>query len=167
VEDYLGGCVQHILCEHGIDSLNLLGICEGGVLTMCCVALHSARVRSLILTITPVDFHADRSETRPDRGFVNLWTRSVDEADIQRVIDSYAYVPGKFMGLVFSMITPARTLIKYNLDHHDRQRSAQKTVSEFRVPCGLCGCFPVSGQLHACRWAPAGRARSPLAGCRH
>ncbi len=118
VEDYLGGCVQHILREHRITSLNLLGICEGGVLTMCYAALHPAEVRNLVLTITPVDFHADRSEAqaRPDRGFVNLWTRSVDEGDIQRVIDSYGYIPGKFMGLVFSMITPAKTLSKYNLD---------------------------------------------------
>ena len=116
VEDYLGGCVQHILREHGIASLNLLGICEGGVLTMCYAALHPAEVRNLVLTITPVDFHADRAEARPDRGFINLWTRSVDEGDIQRVIDSYGYVPGKFMGLVFSMITPAKTLTKYNLD---------------------------------------------------
>lgn len=116
VEDYLGGCVQHILRQHGIASLNLLGICEGGVLTMCYAALHPAEVRNLILTITPVDFHADRAEARSDRGFINLWTRSVDEADIQRVIDSYGYIPGKFMGLVFSMITPAKTLTKYNLD---------------------------------------------------
>ena len=116
VEDYLGGCVQHILREHSITSLNLLGICEGGVLTMCYAALHPAEVRNLILTITPVDFHADRAEGRLDRGFINLWTRSVDEGDIQRVIDSYGYIPGKFMGLVFSMITPAKTLTKYNLD---------------------------------------------------
>ena len=102
VEDYVGGCVQHILREHGIASLNLRGICEGGVLTMCYAPLHPAEVRNLILTITPVDFHADRAEARRDRDFVNLWTRSVDEADIERVSDSYGYIPGKFMGLVFS-----------------------------------------------------------------
>jgi poly(3-hydroxyalkanoate) synthetase len=42
VEDYLGGCVQHILRAHGVGSLNLLGICEGGVLTICYAALHPA-----------------------------------------------------------------------------------------------------------------------------
>lgn len=116
VEDYLGGCVQHILREHGLASLNLLGICEGGTLAMCYAALHPQQVRNLIVTITPVDFHADRAEDRPDRGFINLWTRSLGERDIERVIDSYGCVPGKFMGLVFSMITPAKTLTKYNVD---------------------------------------------------
>ena len=116
VEDYLGGCVQHILKASGITSLNLLGICEGGVLTICYAALHPKRVRNLIVTITPVDFHADRDEGRADRGFVNLWTRSADEGDIRRIVDSYGYIPGKFMGLVFSMITPTKTLTKYNLD---------------------------------------------------
>ena len=116
VEDYLGGCVQHILRAHGLQNVNLLGICEGGTLAMCYAALHPQQVRSLIVTITPVDFHADQTEDRPDRGFINLWTRSMTEHDIERVIDSYGYVPGKFMGLVFSMITPAKTLTKYNVD---------------------------------------------------
>ncbi len=116
VEDYLGACVQHIRREHGVQSVNLLGICEGGTLAMCYAALHPQHVHSLIVAITPVDFHADRSEARPDRGFINLWTRSLKAEDIERVIDSYGYVPGKFMGLVFSMITPAKTLTKYNLD---------------------------------------------------
>lgn len=116
VEDYLGGCVDHILREHGIASLNLLGICEGGVLALCYAALHTAKVRNLIVTITPVDFHADQQEDRKDRGFVNLWTRSLEARDLERVIDSYGYIPGKFMGVIFSMITPAKTLTKYNLD---------------------------------------------------
>jgi polyhydroxyalkanoate synthase subunit PhaC len=116
VQDYLGGCIDHILREHGISSMNLLGICEGGVLTLCYSALHPTKVRNLILTITPVDFHADQNEDRIDRGFVNLWTRHVDVRDIERIIDSYGYVPGKFMGLIFSMITPAKSLTKYNLD---------------------------------------------------
>ena len=34
--------------------------------------------KNLIVTITPIDFHADQAEGRPDHGFINLWTRSLD-----------------------------------------------------------------------------------------
>ena len=34
--------------------------------------------KNLIVTITPIDFHADQAEGRADHGFINLWTRSLD-----------------------------------------------------------------------------------------
>ncbi|MCW5660317.1 MAG: class III poly(R)-hydroxyalkanoic acid synthase subunit PhaC [Burkholderiaceae bacterium] len=116
VGDYLDACVDHIRAEAGVDKVNLLGICEGGVFTQCYAALFGDKVRNLIVTITPTDFHADQQEHRPDRGFINLWARSLEPRDIERLIDSCGYVPGRFMGLVFSMLTPARSLTKYNLD---------------------------------------------------
>jgi polyhydroxyalkanoate synthase len=116
VGDYMDACVEHIRAECGVEQVNLLGICEGGVFTQCYAALFGDKVRNLIVTITPTDFHADQQEDRPDRGFINLWARSLEPRDIERLIDGYGYVPGRFMGLVFSMLTPARTLTKYNLD---------------------------------------------------
>ncbi|MEO8298975.1 MAG: alpha/beta fold hydrolase [Burkholderiales bacterium] len=116
VGDYLDACIEHIVAETGVDRINLLGICEGGVFTLCYAALFPQRVRNLIVTITPVDFHADQREDRADRGFVNLWTRSLEPSDIERLVDSCGYVSGPFMGLVFSALTPAKTLTKYNLD---------------------------------------------------
>ena len=50
-----------------LDQVTLLGICEGGVFTTCYAALHPERVKNLMLTITPIDFHADRRRTRRPR----------------------------------------------------------------------------------------------------
>ena len=50
--------------RHGIDGVNLLGICEGGVFTTCYAALHPEQVKNLVLTITPIDFHADQEQER-------------------------------------------------------------------------------------------------------
>ena len=77
VDGYLNDCVEFICRQHGLDSINVLGICEGGVFTLCYAALHPERVKNLIVTITPVDFHADQAEGRTDHGFINLWTRSL------------------------------------------------------------------------------------------
>src|SRR5690242_13569502 len=35
VDDYLAACVEHICKAHRVDKITLLGICEGGVFTVC------------------------------------------------------------------------------------------------------------------------------------
>ena len=57
VDDHLAACVDHILKSHRLDALNVLGVCQGGVLSVCFSALHPARVRNLITMVTPIDFH--------------------------------------------------------------------------------------------------------------
>ena len=84
--------------------------------TTCYAALHPETVKSMVLTITPIDFHGDTVENRLGHGFINLWTRSLPPEDIDRLIDAYGNLPGEFMGSVFSQMTPMRTLMKYNLD---------------------------------------------------
>ena len=55
-------------------------------------------------------------EERLGYGFINLWTRSLEPEDVDRLIEAHGNLPGKLMGSVFSMMTPMRTLTKYNLD---------------------------------------------------
>ena len=102
--------------RHSVDKVSLLGICEGGVFTICYAALHPDNVKALVLTITPIDFHGDTVENRLGHGFINIWTRSLEPQDIDRLIDAYGNLPGEFMGSVFQLMTPMRTLTKYNLD---------------------------------------------------
>ena len=113
---YLDDCVSEICRRAGVDKANMLGVCEGGVFTTCYAALEPERVNTLMLTITPVDFHADTLEDRPGHGFINLWTRSLAPEDIDRLIDANGNLPGEFMGAVFNQMTPVRTLTKYNVD---------------------------------------------------
>ena len=57
IDDFLAGCVEEILRLHGLDALNILGVCQGGVFSLCYSALHPQKVRNLITMVTPVDFH--------------------------------------------------------------------------------------------------------------
>ena len=116
IGEYIDACVDHICAAAGVDSINVLGICEGGTFSLCYAALKPEKVRNLILTITPVDFHADQDDGRRDHGFVNLWLRNVEASHVERVIDSFGHVPGKLMGQIFSNLTPVRSMTKYNLD---------------------------------------------------
>src|SRR5688572_25812730 len=53
---YLPRCVDAVAESSGYDSVNLLGVCQGGTLSLCYTALHPERVRNLVTMVTPVDF---------------------------------------------------------------------------------------------------------------
>ena len=73
IDDYLGGCVQWILNTQRLDALNLLGVCQGGVFSLCYAALYPGRVRNLITMVTPVDFHTPSD-------LLSKWVAKIDVA---------------------------------------------------------------------------------------
>jgi len=113
---YLDGCIGEIARRAAVPKVNLLGVCEGGTFTTCYAALEPERVNTMTLTITPIDFHADTQDERPGHGFINIWTRSLAPEDIDALIDAHGSLPGAFMGAVFNLMTPMRSLTKYNID---------------------------------------------------
>jgi polyhydroxyalkanoate synthase len=73
IDDYLANCVNEILQTHRLQALNLLGVCQGGVLSLCYAALHPQRVRNLITMVTPVDFHTPAD-------LLSKWVSRIDVA---------------------------------------------------------------------------------------
>ncbi len=122
MEDYtdwfLGDCVDRICAEAGVDQVTLLGICEGGTFSTIYAARHPEKVKNLILTITPIDFHADADDPDVTHGILNVWARNLGAEDIDRLIDAFGNLPGEILGSVFEALTPVRNLTKYNLDLH-------------------------------------------------
>lgn len=102
LEDYVCGyldrCVSHICERIGRDTLNLLGICQGGVLSLCYATLFPARVGKLVTMVTPVDFHT------PD----NLLTHLVRPLDIDLLVDTLGNVPGALLNFMFLSLSPFR-----------------------------------------------------------
>jgi polyhydroxyalkanoate synthase len=133
VDDYIHAAVERVCRETGYDKITLLGICEGGVFTTCYAALHPDKVKGLVLTITPIDFHADRDDPDTHHGFLNVWTRSLDRADIDRLVEVYGGLPGEFMSSVFSLMTPMRSLTKYNIDLIDVIDDEAKLMNFLRM----------------------------------
>ncbi|HSN71104.1 MAG TPA: alpha/beta fold hydrolase, partial [Steroidobacteraceae bacterium] len=48
VNRYLDHCVDHVCREHGLERINLLGVCQGGTLSLCYAALHPERIANLV-----------------------------------------------------------------------------------------------------------------------
>ena len=98
IERFLGGAVEFLSTKHGLDAINLLGICQGGVFSLCYAALHPGKVRNLVTMVTPVDFHT------PDNMLSN-WNR---EIDVDLLVDTLGNIPADMMNLTYLMLKPWR-----------------------------------------------------------
>jgi polyhydroxyalkanoate synthase subunit PhaC len=130
---YMDGFVEEIRKREGIDKVNLLGICQGGVLSLLYGALHPQKVRNLVTLVTPVDFHADKIDERLDQGFMNVWMRSLTHEDVDSLIDAVGNIPGEVGGAMFSMMTPFRSLAKYNLTLLEVGQDRDKLLNFLRM----------------------------------
>jgi polyhydroxyalkanoate synthase len=73
IDRLLADCVDHIATAHDVRSINLLGVCQGGVFSLCYAARNPERVRNLITMVTPVDFHTPQD-------LLSKWVRGIDVA---------------------------------------------------------------------------------------
>ncbi len=106
LDDYINGYIDRaadaIRERHGLDQINLLGICQGGTFSLCYAALHPDKVKNLITMVTPVDFHVRD-------GLLNVWSRQLD-ADA--LVDAFGNVPGEFMNYGFLMLKPLQLMVQ-------------------------------------------------------
>lgn len=116
VNDYLDECVEEICARHDLDKINLLGVCQGGVFSTCYAALHPERVKNLILTVAPLDFHADLAAPETGSGYMNLWARAMKPEDVDLLVDTLGSLPGSVVGFAFLMMNPIGNVMKYTTD---------------------------------------------------
>ncbi len=104
LDDYINGyirrCVDSIARDHGLDAINLLGICQGGAFSLCFTSIYPEKVQNLITMVTPVDFHT------PDN-MLSHWTRGMD---IDLFIDTLGNVPADLMNWCYLTLKPYRLL---------------------------------------------------------
>lgn len=117
---YLPNCIEAVCKESGESQVNLLGVCQGGTLSLCCAALQPKRVRNLITMVTPVDFRT------PD----NLLTKWSDGIDIDALVDTIGNVPGEMLNAVFLALMPYRLVSQKYVALLDGQRD-RATLENF------------------------------------
>ncbi|MEN8131339.1 MAG: class III poly(R)-hydroxyalkanoic acid synthase subunit PhaC [Pseudomonadota bacterium] len=103
VNGYLNNCVDVIRERHGIDKINLFGICQGGTMATCFSALYPEKVQTLTLTVTPIDFHAALDEQNPEVGLLFKW---VQATDVDLLVEAYGNVPSEVLNFSFLMVKP-------------------------------------------------------------
>lgn len=105
IDDHVNGYIDNIvdvICKrHDIDSINIMGICMGGTMSVMYAALHPEKVKNLITTVTPTHFDTDK-------GLLHVWMKHVD-AD--QMVDAFGNISGDMMNLGFLLLNPARLML--------------------------------------------------------
>ena len=100
LDDYINGyidrCVDHIREAHGLDRINILGICQGGTFSLCYTSLHQEKVKNLVTMVTPIDFKT------PD----NLMSAWVQHMDVDLAVDTMGNIPGELLNWTFLSLKP-------------------------------------------------------------
>jgi polyhydroxyalkanoate synthase len=115
INGYLDNLVEFIRGRHGVDKVNLMGVCLGGTFAVIYAALHPEKIRNLITTATPTHFHTDK-------GLLHIW---LQEIDVDRLVDAFGNLPGNLVNAAFLLLNPPRLLLdKYlgfleNMDSKD------------------------------------------------
>ncbi|MEM9211108.1 MAG: alpha/beta fold hydrolase [Pseudomonadota bacterium] len=112
---YLKDCAEFLVEKHDGKPITLFGICEGGTFAACLAALEPQLFQGLAISITPIDFKGNPDEFWEGEGFLNLWIQNLDEADINKLVDTYGNMPGELSGAMFSALTPINSMTKYSL----------------------------------------------------
>jgi polyhydroxyalkanoate synthase len=101
VNGYMDEMVDFIREKHGIDQINLMGICMGGTFSVMYSALHPEKIKNLVTTVSPTNFHTKE-------GLLHIW---MQDTDVDRLVDSFGNMPGDLMNFGFLLLNPARLMI--------------------------------------------------------
>jgi polyhydroxyalkanoate synthase subunit PhaC len=97
VIDHLGGCVRYLCSSLDLPAVDLLGVCQGGVFSLCYSALDPARVANLVTLTTPVDF-------RTEADLLSRWVQGLDT----ELVAGLGNVPGELLNGMFLSLMPLR-----------------------------------------------------------
>jgi polyhydroxyalkanoate synthase len=118
--DYVDGAIASAAADAaraaGVEQVHVLGYCMGGTMATMFAALTPARVKTLTLLGTPIDFHAS--------GMLANWTRR-DIFDADLMMDALGNMPPVLMQSGFKLLNPADAffkLVHLFLDGADEQR---------------------------------------------
>ncbi len=101
VEDYIDHAVESVKEHAGVETINLLGVCQGGTLSLIYTALHPEKIHGIITMVAPVDFSTND-------GLLFRWSKDLD---IDKMVDAYGIIPGDFMNNGFLTLKPLSLMI--------------------------------------------------------
>ncbi len=102
VDGYLNDCVDYVRKSSGFDKITLMGVCQGGTLSIIYTALYPQKIQNLVTLITPVDFSSNDA-------ILFSWAKYMDP---NPVADN-GNISGDVMNNGFLMVKPMQRLDKF------------------------------------------------------
>ncbi len=107
----------------GTERINLLGVCQGGVFSLCYTAARPRRIANLVTMVTPVDFHT------PDN-LLASWVRAID---VDALVDTLGNVPGSLLNFSFLALKPFALGARKYLEMIDNADDAERLATFLRM----------------------------------
>jgi polyhydroxyalkanoate synthase len=103
IDIYLNDCVDAVRRDAGVDKITLMGVCQGGTLSIIYTALYPHKIKNLVTLITPVDFSTND-------GTLFAWAKYMDPNPVADV----GNVSGDTMNNGFLMVKPMQRIDKFH-----------------------------------------------------
>lgn len=123
VNEYINNCVDQVCLHAEEPQVNLLGICQGGTLSLCYTAIHGKKIKNLITMVTPVDFQTETN-------LLSLLARSVD---VDLAVSTYGNIPGEMLNDSYNSLMPMRLGIQKNLGMPNQLHDTESALSFLRM----------------------------------
>jgi polyhydroxyalkanoate synthase len=145
VTDYIDDIVDHVREASNTDKLNLFGICMGGTLATCYAAMYPDKIRNLVLTVTPIDFHDTKVEGQPHVGLLFEMGRNVN---VDAMVDAFGNVPADVLNVSFLMASPFTLMFGKYADTIDILDNRDALLNFLRMEKWLFGGPEVAGEAY-------------------
>lgn len=96
IGDYLHSAVQATRQHSGTAQVDLLGVCQGGVFSLCYTYLHPENIRKLITLVTPVDTEVE------DFTLAQMITR----VDMETLVKAQGNISGELLNQLYASLKP-------------------------------------------------------------
>ena len=142
MDDYVNSFIDfavNSVCQYcQVKSVNLLGICQGGTLSLCYTALHPEKVNKLVTMVTPVDF-----QTEDDQ--LSFMVRDIDVEQAVRVVGN---IPGSVLNRNFNLMQPMSLNVKKWLDAPEALLDAKNAAFFLRMERWINDSPDQAGQMY-------------------
>lgn len=94
-------CIQAALGHAQQEKINLIGICQGGIFSLCFAALFPQYIRRLLILVTPINFQAKNHH----------WIKKIKDTmlHLPTKIDA-SIIPGEWVKMLFCKLNPMNNL---------------------------------------------------------
>jgi polyhydroxyalkanoate synthase len=97
VDGYLNNAVDFVRERHKLKAINLIGICQGGTMSVIYSALYPEKIKNLVTVVTPFDFSTND-------GLLFRWGKLMD---IDAMVDADdGLLSGDSMNVGYNMLKP-------------------------------------------------------------
>ena len=142
MDDYVNSFIDfavNAVCRHcQVKSINLLGICQGGTLSLCYTALHPKKINKLVTMVTPVDFQTEGDQ-------LSFMVRDIDVEQAVRVVGN---IPGSVLNRNFNLMQPMSLNVKKWLDAPEALLDAKNAAFFLRMERWINDSPDQAGQMY-------------------